>query len=77
MGKKSLRLGQRIIAIHPRSIDGNIADNRPISGSIIVTNWGSILTKITSFTQCKRFSIPQCFRISSANVVAFNSTELI
>ena len=45
MGKKSLRLGQRIIAIHPRSIDGNIADNRPISSSIVVTNWGSILTK--------------------------------
>ena len=44
MGKKSFRLGQRIIATIASKIDGNIADNRPIGGSIGVTKWGSINT---------------------------------
>ncbi len=45
MGKKSFRLGQRIVTALASKIDGNIADNRPIGGSIGVSEWGSIFTK--------------------------------
>jgi hypothetical protein len=45
MGKKSFGFGKRIIARHPRDIERDIAENRPIGGSIGVTEGGSIFTK--------------------------------
>ena len=45
MGKKAFRLSQRIITTLASKIDGNIADNRPIGGSIGVIEGGSIFTK--------------------------------
>ena len=45
MGKKSFRLGERIITTLASKIDGNIADNRPIGGSIIVTEGSHIFAK--------------------------------
>jgi hypothetical protein len=37
MGKKSFRLGERIITTLASKVDGDIADDRPIGGSIIIT----------------------------------------
>ncbi len=45
MGKKSFRLGQRIVTALASKIDGDIADDRPISGNIIVTQGSRIFTK--------------------------------
>jgi hypothetical protein len=45
MSKKSLGFGKGIIARHPRDIDGDIADNRPIGGSIIISEGSRIFAK--------------------------------
>lgn len=45
MGKKSFGLGQRIVATHAGDIDGNSADNRPVSGSIVVLEGSGIFAK--------------------------------
>jgi hypothetical protein len=45
MGKKSFGLGQRIIATLTSKIDGDIADNRPVGGGMIIPEGSSIFAK--------------------------------
>lgn len=45
MGEKAFSNSSGIIATHTRDIDSNSADERPVGGSIIVTEGSGIFTK--------------------------------